>query len=98
MHQIIVTDRPAKRGDRNSVGGFPILAKSQAHPRCKICDAKMALFLQFDLKVEFATGLRPGSHLLAFMCPTHNDCSMAEGCLEHGPLPEGAHHPLKKEK
>lgn len=77
MHKIVVTDRVAQRGDRNSVGGFPILAKHQAHPRCKICDAKMALFLQFDLKPEFELSFLANSHFLAFMCPNHNDASIA---------------------
>jgi hypothetical protein len=88
MHKIIVTDRSAQKGDLNSVGGFPILAKSQEHPKCKICDAKMALFLQLDLKPEFATGFLPGSHLLAFMCPAHNDCSMSDASSYDSTLPE----------
>jgi hypothetical protein len=73
MHKIVVTDRVAQKGDRNSVGGFPILAQHQVHPRCKICDAQMALFLQFDLKPEFALSFLENSHFLAFMCPNHND-------------------------
>ncbi len=76
MHKIVVTDRVAQKGDRNSVGGFPILAQHQAHPRCKICDAKMALFLQFDLKPEFNLSFLADSHFLVFMCPNHNDAAI----------------------
>jgi hypothetical protein len=77
MYKIVVTDRPAQRGDRNSVGGFPILAKHQAHPRCKICDAQMALFIQFDLNPEFNLSFLANSHSSAFMCPNHNDASIS---------------------
>ncbi len=33
----------------------------------------MALFLQLDIQEEFDIPFQTGSHLLVFMCPTHND-------------------------
>jgi hypothetical protein len=76
MYKIFITERVAQKGNRNSVGGFPILAKHQVHPRCKICDARMVLFLQFYLKPEFELSLLVNSHFLAFMCPNHNDAAL----------------------
>ena len=58
---------------RDSLGGYPILAEDQEWPTCKICQAQMVLFLQFDIRAEFELPFHPNSHLSIFMCPEHND-------------------------
>lgn len=61
---------------RNSSGGCPVLSEHQEWPKCRLCKADMILFFQFDIRKEFDLPLKPGSHLLVFMCPIHNDAPM----------------------
>lgn len=60
---------------RNSIGGYPILAKDQEYPVCNKCGNKMVLFFQFDIEERFNLPFKPGSHFLVFMCPQHNEIS-----------------------
>ncbi len=69
----IVADQSLQGVPRNSLGGQPILHKSQLWPTCKLCGEKMLLFFQFDLRREFETPFIPGSHLLVFACWRHDD-------------------------
>jgi hypothetical protein len=75
---------------RSSVGGYPILADGQGWPRCKLCDARQVLFFQMDLSGEFGLAVAPGSHLLVFMCPKHNEIpALGDELASEGRLPEG---------
>ena len=48
----------------------------------------MALFLQLDVQEAFGLPFRTGSHLLAFMCPHHNEIPSVPADYESGALPE----------
>lgn len=48
----------------------------------------MVLFFQLDIRSEFAIPFRDGSHLLVFMCPTHNDPPGLPAIYNDSPLPE----------
>jgi hypothetical protein len=58
------------------VGGRPILAAGQGWPACRQCGARQVLFFQVDFDGKVPEGTRAGEHLLAFMCPKHNDIPM----------------------
>lgn len=88
MHKIVVTEQAANSGDRNSIGGAPIFAQHQEHPRCKICNAEMTLFLQFDIKAEFSLPFQVGNHLLVFMCPNHNELPLVPEDYDSPELPK----------
>jgi hypothetical protein len=49
----------------------------------------MVLFFQFDIDAAFELPFRPGSHLLVFMCPEHNeiDCDLVYTGQEPRELP-----------
>ncbi len=87
MHRIEVTEEEAVAADRDTIGGAPHLPAGQDHPRCKLCDQPMVLFWQFDVRQEFGLPFAPGSHLLAFMCPEHNDASIISNLFDAAPLP-----------
>lgn len=76
-HAIEVTDELAMAADRDTIGGAPHLPADIEHPRCKLCNERMTLFLQFDVRQEFGLPFQPGSHFLAFMCPQHNDAPIS---------------------
>lgn len=78
FHQIVVTDTSPADRSRNMVGGPPILAAKQHVPRCKLCDERMILFLQLDVRADFGLDFEAGSHLLLFMCKEHNECAQGE--------------------
>lgn len=59
-----------------------------SRPRCRICDAQMALFYQLDIRAEFDVPFQQGSHLLVFMCPTHNEIPGIPAIYNDSPLPE----------
>jgi hypothetical protein len=86
MHRVEVTNEPALAADRDTVGGAPYLPSGLAHPRCKLCDQPMVLFLQFDIRPEFKLPFASGSHFLAFMCPQHNDAAFAPDPFDKSPL------------
>lgn len=58
------------------------MASDQSWPHCSICKKKMLFFFQLDIDKESDLPLKPGSHLLVFMCPAHND--MPSRLLEPG--------------
>lgn len=74
VHYINVQQtKDGESAGRNSAGGCPILLENQDWPKCIICKAQMVLFFQIDIWKEFDLPFKPGSHLLVFMCPIHND-------------------------
>ncbi|MFC6021397.1 hypothetical protein ACFP2T_35160 [Plantactinospora solaniradicis] len=75
-----MTSEPAIAGDRNTVGGWPILEPGQSWPGCA-CGERMVLFFQIDVPDDIA-GFG-GEHLLVFQCPVHN-----EACFGRAQLPE----------
>jgi hypothetical protein len=72
MRVIEMTSEPAVAGDRNTVGGWPVLESEQSWPDCT-CGRRMALFFQIDVPDE-VPGFG-GEHLLVFQCPVHNDAA-----------------------
>jgi hypothetical protein len=70
MHVIEMTEEPALPGDRDTVGGHPILAPGQAWPACT-CGVRMALLFQIDVPDDVP--VFGGEHLLVFQCPVHNE-------------------------
>jgi hypothetical protein len=72
MHLIEITSVPAVAGDRNTVGGWPILEPRQPWPVCG-CGTRMVHFFQIDMPVP------GGEHLLAFQCPEHNEACFGPG-------------------
>jgi len=85
-HFIEVTDDPATAADRDTIGGAPHLPPDIEHPRCKLCNERMVLFLQFDVRKEFGLPFQPGSHFSAFMCPQHNDATISAEPLSELPM------------
>ncbi|SBT51115.1 hypothetical protein [Micromonospora auratinigra] len=73
MYRIEITSTPAVAGDRNTVGGWPLLDADQPWPVCE-CGSRMALFFQLDVPADIPTF--GGEHLLAFQCPRHNDACL----------------------
>lgn len=49
------------------------MESGQNWPHCRLCKAQMVFFFQMDISKECDIPLKPESHLLVFMCPTHND-------------------------
>lgn len=87
MHLITVTDTNADTTCRDTVGGSPFMPPGEPVPRCRICDAQMVLFFQFDIRSEFEIPFKAGSHLLVFMCPTHNEPPGLPAIYNDSPLP-----------
>jgi len=87
MHLVSVTDRKADTNCRDTVGGSPFMPHGESVPRCRICDAQMVLFFQFDIRSEFEIPFKMGSHLLVFMCPTHNEPPNLSSIYNDSPLP-----------
>jgi hypothetical protein len=73
---------------RNSTGGRPILTGNQPWPVCRLCKSRMILFFQLDIEKKHDLALKPGSHLLVFMCPIHNDAPMELLTADESLLPE----------
>jgi hypothetical protein len=78
MYVIELTAEPAVPGDRNTVGGRPILPAGQPWPQCT-CGERMALFFQIDVPDDVA--VFGGEHLLAFQCPVHNEAAFGPARL-----------------
>jgi len=70
MYLIEVTSTSAVAGDRNTMGGWPILDQLQPWPACR-CGTRMVLFFQLDVPPDIP--IFGGEHLLAFQCPRHNE-------------------------
>ena len=88
MHLVSVSGSVADSTCRDTVGGSPFLPDVDALPCCRICGAPLVLFLQFDIRREFALPFREGSHLLAFMCPNHNEIPSVPSDYDDAPLPD----------
>ena len=86
MHLISVTDIAADANYRDTVGGSPFLPPGEAVPRCRICHVAMALFFQLDVRADFGLPFKAGSHLLVFMCPTHNEPPSLPAIYNDSPL------------
>lgn len=82
VHYIKLETKPPKAESRSTVGGRPIVSGDQSWPHCKLCKQRMVFFFQLDIDKESDLPLKPGSHLLVFMCATHND--MPSSLLEPG--------------
>ena len=67
-----MTPEPAVAGDRNTAGGWPILAPGLSWPDCT-CGARMAFFFQIDVPDDIP--VFGGEHLLMFQCPVHNEAA-----------------------
>jgi hypothetical protein len=89
VNYIKLEAKPPSATSRLTVAGRPIMAGDQEWPHCKLCKNRMLFFFQLDISKESDLPLKPGSHLLVFMCPVHND--MPNNLLEAGErdLPEG---------
>ncbi|UGT60735.1 hypothetical protein [Nocardia asteroides] len=85
---------PAAAGDRDTVGGWPVLDAGQPWPVCP-CGARMALYFQLLVPADVAHFA--GDQLLAFQCPVESDaCFQATGQLppefwDHPPANDHAH-------
>lgn len=88
MHLISVTNTNADPSCRNTVGGVPFMPAGVSVPRCRICNAPMVLFFQMDIQAEFEIPFEDGSHLLIFMCPTHNEATGLASLYNDVPLPD----------
>lgn len=66
IHLLERSAEPAVRGDRNTIGGWPLLAGGEAWPVC-FCGTPMVFFFQAEVP---AFG---GDQLLVFQCPTHDE-------------------------
>ncbi|MEV4343170.1 hypothetical protein AB0J83_01630 [Actinoplanes sp. NPDC049596] len=66
---VMETGPAATAGDRDTIGGWPLLADGQEWPSC-YCGERMVFFFQADLP--------EGEHLSVFQCPVHDDAAFAE--------------------
>jgi hypothetical protein len=82
VHYIKVEGKQPSASSRVTIGGRPIVAGDQSWPRCALCKTYMVFFFQLDVDKDSDLPLKPGSHLLVFMCPIHND--MPSQLLEPG--------------
>ncbi|MFE3541931.1 hypothetical protein ACFXK0_03035 [Nocardia sp. NPDC059177] len=72
---------PAERGDRDSIGGWPVLDAGQDWPMCG-CGSALALY--FQVGIPGSVPHFGGDQLLVFCCPAEGDCAPMPGT----PLPE----------
>jgi hypothetical protein len=87
-HLVELADPVAGKPARDTTGGSAILVEGQTYPTCGKCGARMLLFLQLDIRAEFKIPFETGSHLLVFMCPTHNDIPWMPETPKFTKLPE----------
>jgi hypothetical protein len=88
MHLITVSETNAELSSRDTIGGAPFMPEGESAPQCRICNAQMGLFYQLDIRAEFELPFQPGSHLLVFMCPTHNEIPSLRAIYDDSPLPD----------
>ncbi|MFB8006913.1 hypothetical protein [Nocardia sp. NPDC056000] len=71
-YEISVGSRASNPGDRNSIGGRPLLDADQRWPICG-CGTRMTLYFQ----VQVPSDIRyfGGDQLLVFQCPLDSDCT-----------------------
>ncbi|WP_433591081.1 hypothetical protein [Nocardia sp. CA-145437] len=67
---IDVSDEPAVAGDRDTIGGWPVLDADQPWPVCD-CGARMALY--FQVRIPDDVPHFGGDQLLVFQCPLESD-------------------------
>ncbi len=73
VHMIEKRPEKAERGDRDTIGGWPLLDPGESWPAC-YCGDRMVLFFQVSIPADIpAFG---GDHLLVFQCPTHDDVAV----------------------
>jgi hypothetical protein len=72
MWVIEESGQAAVAGDRNTIGGWPVLGPETPWPDCT-CGVRMAFFFQIDVPEDHP--VFGGEHLLMFQCPVHNDPS-----------------------
>ncbi|MEU0539595.1 hypothetical protein ABZ319_06970 [Nocardia sp. NPDC005978] len=63
----------ARAGDRDTIGGWPVLDAGQPVPECD-CGATMALYFQLEVPAEVP--YFGGDQLLVFQCPVDSDASL----------------------
>lgn len=73
IHLIETLPEPAVRGDRNTIGGWPLLAAGEPWPAC-FCGVRMVFFFQVEIPADIP--LFGGDHLLAFQCPVHDEVAI----------------------
>ncbi|MEV6608712.1 hypothetical protein [Kutzneria sp. NPDC051319] len=83
IYLVEVGSEQAGEGERNTVGGWPVLDAGRAWPVCD-CGERMVLFFQVDVPADIA--VFGGDHLLVFQCPKHNDACFPPSSRR---LPEG---------
>ncbi|MBL7255435.1 hypothetical protein [Paractinoplanes lichenicola] len=74
IHTVEIQPEPPVAGDRNTIGGWPLLDAGEPWPAC-FCGRPMVFFFQLDVP-QFA-----GDHLLVFQCPAHDDAAFGPAQL-----------------
>ena len=70
IHIVETLPEPAVPGDRDTIGGWPVLPPGEPWPVC-VCGRRMVFF--FQLGVPAGVPFFGGDQLLAFQCPDHDD-------------------------
>ncbi|WP_194818355.1 hypothetical protein [Nocardia sp. XZ_19_385] len=65
-----IDSEPGEFGDRNTIGGWPVLDAGQAWPTCA-CGTRLALYFQLEVPAEVPHF--GGDQLLVFHCPAEGD-------------------------
>ncbi|MFE1592070.1 hypothetical protein [Nocardia sp. NPDC058705] len=73
-YAINVSEHAAEAGDRDTIGGWPLLDATQPWPTCG-CGTQMALFFQITVPADIPHF--GGDQLLVFQCPDEPDASYA---------------------
>ncbi|MEU8901698.1 hypothetical protein [Nocardia sp. NPDC048505] len=79
---LAIGSEPAQPGDRDTLGGWPILEAGRSWPECD-CGARLALFFQLEIPAEVPHF--GGDQLLVFHCPQESGPS---GSSTETQLPE----------
>jgi hypothetical protein len=83
IYQISLKEtKDSEKINRDSIGGYPVLTENQELPECAICNKKMVMFLQLDIKAEYNLPFKEGSHLSFFMCIDHDEPVWWDGTEE----------------
>ncbi|MFF2551392.1 hypothetical protein ACFVUS_10365 [Nocardia sp. NPDC058058] len=76
IYVIDVDSTEIKSGDRNSIGGWPLLEADQPWPVCG-CGQRMVLYFQVQVPADIP--VFGGEQLLVFQCPVESDCPWFTG-------------------